>query len=302
MNRVLITGITGKSGSFMLEKMIEHKADLAHYNFKVLVRTTSDTREIDESGLNIEKFYGNITEPESMQSFCQGKYDTLFHITGIHWSLIVVPAALNAGVKRIIVVHTTGIYSKYRATSEEYRRIEAKIRELCLQAGATITILRPTMIYGNLKDRNLAIFIKMVDKLRVFPTVNGAKYELQPVWCGDLGKAYYRILMNPRVTDGNEYTLSGGKPIMLIDMFKVIASQLNVKNVYISVPFWIAYSGAKLIYILTFGKKDMREKVQRLVEPRAFGHEEATKDFGYAPLDFQKGITSEIEEYIKARG
>jgi nucleoside-diphosphate-sugar epimerase len=299
MNSVLITGITGKSGSYMLKEMVAHADELRDYRFKVLVRATSNTKGIDDSGLNIEKYAGDISNKESMQEFCEGGYDTLVHITGIHWSLVIVPAALKAGVKRIVVVHTTGIYSKYKAAGEEYRQIDEEVEKICKEAGATLTILRPTMIYGNLRDGNLTVFIKMIDKLRLFPTINGAKYELQPVWCGDLGKAYYQVMMNPESTDGKQYNLSGGQPIMLLDMFKEIGRQLDVRNTFIPVPFWLAYSGAWLLYLLTLGKKkfDYRERIQRMVEPRIFRHENATRDFGYNPLNFEDGIKTEIEEY-----
>ncbi|GAB1475521.1 hypothetical protein MASR2M70_03530 [Bacillota bacterium] len=268
----------------------------------MLVRESSNTDLIDDSGLNIEKFIGDVSSAESMKEFCKGNYDTLIHISGVHDTLVVASIALNAGVKRLILVHTTGIYSKYKAAGEEYRQIDAEIKKQAKEHDAAITILRPTMIYGNMNDRNISVFIKMVDRLRLFPTVNGAKYELQPVWCGDLGKAYYQVMMNPLATDGKDYILSGGQPIMLIEMFKIIANQLGVKNTFISIPFWIAYSGAWLIFIITFGRKDMREKVQRLVEPRAYNHEGATKDFGYAPLSFEDGIKPEILEYISAKG
>jgi nucleoside-diphosphate-sugar epimerase len=230
-----------------------------------------------------------------------GGYDTLVHISSIRDSRLLVSTALSAGVRRLILVHTTGIYSKYKEAGEEYRQIDAEVERLCKEAGASLTILRPTMIYGDLRDGNLSTFIKMVDKLRLFPTVNGAKYELQPVWCGDLGRAYYQVMMNPMTTENKNYDLSGGRPIMLIDMFKVIANQLGVRNKFISVPFWIAYSGAWVIYILSIGNKDMREQVQRLVEPRAYSHEAATKDFGYEPLNFEDGIKSEIKMYLNMK-
>ena len=159
------------------------------------------------------------------------------------------------------------------------------------------TILRPTMIYGNLHDENVAVFMKMVYKLRLFPVVDHAKYELQPVWCGDLGKAYYQVLTHPETTKNKEYNLSGGRPILLLDMFKVMASKLGVKNRFISVPFWVAYSGSWALYILSLGRVDFREKVQRLVEPRVYSHELATHDFGYTPVTFEEGIDGEIEEF-----
>ena len=153
------------------------------------------------------------------------------------------------------------------------------------------------MIYGSLNDGNISVFIKMVDKLRLFPVINGAKYELQPVWCKDLGKAFYDVLMNPEITDSKEYDLSGGKPILLIDIFKEIGNQLGVKNTFISVPSGIAYLGAWIVYILTFKKKDYREKVQRMVEPRAYSHEKAANDFNYSPHEFKDGVKEEIIMY-----
>lgn len=182
-----------------------------------------------------------------------------------------------------------------------YRIIEKKVEQLIDGTDIQLTYLRPTMIYGNVNDHNVAIFMKMVDKLRLFPVVSGAKYELQPVWCGDLGKAYYQVLMNPEKANRRNYNLSGGRPILLIDMFKVMAKYLGVKNTFISVPFWFAYTLAWILHLLTFTKCDFREKVQRLVEPRTFDYTDAANDFGYSPVNFEDGIKSEIQEYLSLK-
>lgn len=303
MERVLITGISGKNGRYLLEEMEKNKEkdSLDKIHFKAFLREGSDTKYLDKSTLDIERYYGSIDTKEEAAKFVEGGYDTLLHIAGIQRSVQIVSAALEAGVKRFILVHTTGIYSKYKEAGEGYRQIDAEVTKMCKEAGAILTILRPTMIYGALNDGNMIVFIKMVDKLRIFPVISGAKYELQPVWCGDLGKAFYDVLMNPEKTDNKEYDLSGGKPILLIDIFKEIGNQLGVKNTFISCPYPVAYAGAWLLYLLTLGKKDMREKVQRMVEPRAYSHEKAKEDFGYAPLEFKDGIKEEIKLYKKAK-
>lgn len=299
MERVLITGISGKNGRYLLEEMEKnkYKDGLQNVHFKVFLREGSDTSYLDKSTLDIERYYGSIDTKEDAAKYVAGGYDTLLHIAGIQRSVQIVSAAIEAGVKRFILVHTTGIYSKYKEAGEGYRQIDAKVREMCDKAGVTLTVLRPTMIYGTLSDGNISVFIKMVDKLRIFPVISGAKYALQPVWCKDLGKAFYDVLLNPEKTDNKEYDLSGGKPILLIDIFKEISNQLGVKNVYVSCPFPIAYIGAWGVYLLTFGKKDFREKVQRMVEPRAYSFEKAAKDFGYAPLEFKDGVKEEIKMY-----
>ena len=45
-------------------------------------------------------------------------------------------------------------------------------------------------------------------------------------------------------------------------------------------------------------KKDYREKVQRLCEPRVYSHQEATEAFGYSPRSFQDEIADEVKQYM----
>jgi nucleoside-diphosphate-sugar epimerase len=139
----------------------------------------------------------------------------------------------------------------------------------------------------------------MVDRLHFFPVVNHAEYLLQPVHEKDLGEAYYYVLINEETTRNKNYNLSGKDPIFLIDILKTIGKYLGKTNKFISIPFAIAYCGGWLLYLITIGKIDYREKIQRLVEPRVFDHSEATKDFGYLPVSFEEGIKNEINEYKK---
>jgi len=300
MARLAITGITGKSGQFFWKELLLNQNLIKEKwpdGINLLSRNNRKLQGLDNGSFTTYSFEGELTNPDVVKVFCEN-CDTLVHIAGINWSLPLVEAAIAAGVKRVILVHTTGIYSKYKSEGEKYREIDAKIYQLVNKNKIALTILRPTMIYGDISDRNVVVFIKMVDKFKIMPTVNGAHYELQPVHCQDLGKAYYNVLMRPEICNGKDYVLSGGNPIELRQMFEEIAKGLGVKRKYISCPFSIAYIGAWIIYLFTFTKKDYREKVQRLVEPRVYSHEEATKDFGYKPVSFQDGIVDEIKQYI----
>ena len=307
---VAVTGITGKSGQYFLRRLMDNEDLICDYRFKLLCRKRSTysgntagyelvDKALKHEKLNLELCEINLKDEKELQFFfseeSDNKIEILLHIASIKLSWNIVPVALKCGVDNFILVHTTGIYSKYKEAGEEYRQIEAKIHALVNDyrnkgRDVAVTILRPTMIYGDLEDRNIATFIKMVDKLRLFPVVNGARYDLQPVWCKDLGDAYYDALMNWDKTKNQEYILSGGASIQLREMFLEIARQLGVRNVFVSCPFPIAYFGAWVIYILSLKKIDYREKVQRLVEPRAYGHEAATKDFGYNPVEFAVGV------------
>lgn len=169
MKKIVVTGAFGKSGKYFVEKLIDNSDIFSDYLFSFSARKTTDTNIIKskQNQLNYDICLGDLREVDYIKSLCNS-IDTLVHIAGIDKSLNLVDIAIRAGVKRIILVHTTGIYSKYKAAGENYRRIEEKIHQLLKDKNITLTILRPTMIYGNLSDHNMSVFIKMVDKLKIF--------------------------------------------------------------------------------------------------------------------------------------
>lgn len=299
MKRLLITGLTGKSGTIFARELATRGLN-QQYELRGAVRPTSSLAAIKACLPKLECVSG-VLEDEAYLDRITKDVDIVFHIAGIHWSLPLVKAAVANGVKRIIVVHTTGVYSKYKAAGEEYRNIDAAIQKITAEAGCALTILRPTMIYGSINDRNMIKFVRMVDQLHPMPVVNGGKYLLQPVHAEDLGVAYAQVMENLAVTEQKDYILSGRDSAFLIDVFRMIAEELGCSRKFVSVPFWLAYGGAWGVYLLSLGKVDFREKVQRLCEDRSFPHESATKDFHYSPMPLREGLHQEVQLYLRQK-
>lgn len=153
---LLVTGITGHSGKYFMQELINHKyVD----TIRCVVRSSSDTSLLDNIGLKIEKVVGDLTDQEFLDS-CMKDIDTVMHIGAIFYSIQVMKAAVKNNLKRAIFVHTTGIYSKYKSASEEYKNIESEVRKIIKDNASSIglTILRPTMIYGNVNDKNMVVY------------------------------------------------------------------------------------------------------------------------------------------------
>lgn len=294
---LLVTGLTGKTGRCFLRRLEEEGYSEP---IRAVVRPTSDVSCLETSPLKIERISGDLTDFEFLCRATKG-VDTVLHIANIRYSLGLVRAAIDQGVSRLILVHTTGIYSKFKRASAEYLQIEQELEQLTANQPVSVTILRPTMIYGGVDDGNIAVFLRMVDKLRLFPVVGGGHFALQPVHREDLAQAYYDVLTHPAQTDGKIYDLSGAYPIDLIDILSEMSRLLGKKTRFVSVPFGLAYFGAVCLYGVSFGRVDIREKVQRLVEPRAYPHDKAAADFGYAPMDFKEGLAREVEEYLRCK-
>ncbi len=297
---ILVTGIAGKSGRWFLQRILAEYLSISDWKIRAIIRKHSQKPDLDTSNIKLEYLVGDLFDKE-FTDLSMKDIDIVLHLAGIGKSEIIVESALKNGVKWVILVHTTGVYSKYKVANAPYLAFEDRITNMLQNKNIAVTILRPTMIYGSLKDENIAVFIKMIDSLKFFPVVSHGKYPLQPVHEKDLGEAYYKILMNKSKTANKNYILSGKEPIYLIDIFKVIKKQLGTKNIFIYIPFPIAYMGAFFVYLFSFKKLDFRERVQRMVESRAFSHAEATNDFDYTPIGFEDGVKSEIEAYKRIK-
>lgn len=292
---ILVTGITGHTGKWFIEKLINEK-----YQGKIrcLVRESSNTETLYSSQLNIEKMYGSLEDIEFVESAMVG-IKTLIHISSIKFSNIVINAAIKNGVEWAILVHTTGRYSKYRSASEEYKHIEDGILQKRNQIG--ITVLRPTMIYGSSKDRNMYKLIDYLYRHKFFPLFGKGDNLMQPVHAKDLGYAYYDVLMNKEITFNKEYNLSGKEPITYIDLIKTVSSNIGKNNIIIKIPLRISIIAAKIYNSFIKKAPISVEQVYRMKEDKDFRHDEATKDFGYLPISFQEGIKEEVQKYIATK-
>lgn len=286
---IAITGITGHSGHYFYQELIKY-----NYNdtIKFLVRSESDTSFIE----NKPNFHVIITDLNNIEALSSvfSEVDTIIHIAGIHYTPFIVEAALRGRCRRLIAVHTTGRYSKHKHAAFEYIRIDDSL--LKYRDKIKITILRPTMIYGDLCDHNMSKFIKMVDKFKVYPNIAYGTCLIQPVHAEDLGKAYYQV-MTSAITEGKDYILSGEKPIQLIECLKIIQQELGSHTIFVPIPLSFAVAGAKCLKLITLGKIDIIEKVLRMGEDRSFDHQAATDDFDFKPRSFNEGIHYEINQY-----
>ncbi len=290
---IAVTGITGHSGGFLLEQFMKNNCG---DTIRCFVRESSNTAALDASGLKTEKVCGSFETPDDLRRFTEGA-DTLIHLAGI-WKT---PALLKAaeetgGVRHAVLVHTTGIFSKHKIASEDYKRIEGEMQPF-LDRGMNVTLLRPTMIFGDMRDRNISKFIRMVDRLPVMPEIDRGRALIQPVNARDIGQACYKAAMIERLPELG-YNISGERPLTLHELVDLIGEYLGKRVRHVSCPMGLGAAGARALKALSGGRIDYVEKVLRMGEDRSFSHEAATRDFGYEPEKFETGLRREVEEYM----
>lgn len=294
---LLVTGATGRSGRYFMKELV---AVAYPGPIRCIVRHSSDTSFLEGSGLDIDLAVGSLDDADFVDRCMEGVHEIL-HIASIFLSTTVVTAAANHDVRRAILVHTTGIYSSYKSASHEYTQIEKAIAQTVAdRPGLGIVYLRPTMIYGSVSDGNMITFIKLVDRLRVMPVVDGGSGLVQPVHQRDLGRAYQQVLARPEITEG-DFILSGERPVPLRQVLEMIASELGRRTWFVSVPLGVGVALARVLCGVTRGRIDYVEKVQRMGEDRSFPHDAASAAFGYRPSSLRAGLRGEVAEYVGRR-
>lgn len=283
---ILLTGATGFTGSYILPLLLNED-----WNVTCFVRPTSDVSALPLD--KIELKYGDLDDLESLRLAMKG-VDILVNVASLGFGHAenIITAAQEAGLKRGIFFSTTSIFTTLNPDSKSIRLGAEK---LIKESRIPYTIIRPTMIYGSSRDRNLCKFIRFINKSPVFPVFGTGEYKLQPVFVEDLGLAVVSILSTER-TLNKAYNLSGGSELTLNEFILQIAAALGKKVRLFHLP------PGPFIKFLTFLERTplklplKSEQIERFNEDKNFSYQKAREDFGYSPRSFSKGLELELME------
>lgn len=166
--------------------------------------------------------------------------DALVHVAGIHLGERLAAADAVRTVPRLVVVSTAGVYSPHRTSAALYAHNEETLRA----ARPDATIVRPTMIYGSPRDRNVHRVITFARQWRVLPLPNGGRALIQPIDYADLAAAIASLVPvdAPGVVDAG-----GPAPISLETAAHTIFRVLGFAPRLVPVPVSVAISAARVV-------------------------------------------------------
>ena len=190
------------------------------------------------------------------------------------------------------LVSTTAIFTQHNAPSKAVRlAAEKSITESPLE----FTILRPTMIYGTSKDRNMCRLIRFIRRWPVMPIFGSGQSLQQPVHVEDVASAIVAALPS-KTTHRKSYNISGATPLTYSEVISTVAKGLKKRIFKLHIPYQPVVWCLKLAEALGITLPIKAEQILRLNENKAFAHDSAREDFNYQPRDFATGIAAEIRE------
>ena len=163
--------------------------------------------------------------------------------TAVANSRVLLKAAVEAGVRRVVHISITGANS---ASPLPYFRGKGLVEEELTGQGVSYGIVRPTIVFGD-EDILLNNIAWALRRFPMFPLPGRGQYRVQPVYVGDLAKIAVRAGMEEAnvVRDG-----AGPETLTFAQMVQAIRSTVGSRTVTIPVPPYLALALSSAIGLL----------------------------------------------------
>ncbi len=201
-------------------------------------------------------------------------------------------ALIAHGVKRIVVLSSTSRFTKGgssnpadRALAQNFIDSEQRLQAWAENNGIQWVILRPTLIYGLGKDKNVCEIIRLIRKFGFFPLLGEAKGLRQPVHCRDVASACQVALSSSR-TSNKSYNLSGGEVLSYRAMVERLFQAIGRKPRFIPVPIALLRFIFLLLRLMPRYRKWSFAMAERMNQDMVFDYAEAGRDLGFKPRGF----------------
>jgi nucleoside-diphosphate-sugar epimerase len=290
---IALAGGTGFTGRRVAARLAAGGASM-----RCLVRAGSDRSALPTG---VGTVVGDLGDAASLTTWFAG-CDSLVYVASMGFGHVpgVVAAAESAGVRRAVFVSTTAIFTRLPAKSKAPR---VAAEECVRKSRLAWTILRPTMIYGAPGDRNMERLLARVAKPWPVVVPGNGRALIQPVHVDDLADAIVAALASS-AAERREYDVSGKAPLSLDAAIDAASAAVGRRRAKIHLPLapvaWML-AAAEAVRLPLPVKS---EQVLRLGEDKAFAHDDASRDFGFAPRAFEVGIAEEARALglLKAAG
>jgi len=337
--RILITGGTGFTGSFIVREFLENGARVT-----CLVRPGSSLCSLDNCTVDIVE--GDITRPRSLVTAFGGHdfvvhnaalvndwqpYDA-FYRANIEGTRNVLHACIANDIKNVIVTGSVSSYgeencftvkdessddnSHYRyfldrfvpCRMNHYRDTKAlATREavaIATEHRLNATIIEPVFVYG---ERELTTgfhhYIKSASN-GMFVAPGSRKNRFPIIYAGDLAKAYY-LAYRKKLSGVNRFIIGNRTPVTMDHIIETFCRKAGIRKPLL-LPKWVCYFpglALEAIYMLLRRKNApliTRGRVNMFVDNLEFSSRKAENILGFKSMtSLDEGVERTVQWYQK---
>ena len=324
----VVTGATGLIGNVLVRKLLEQGRDVG-----VFLRKTSETKCFDSLSGRIEKFYGDLLDPESLSESFKSA-ENVYHVaseisilSGHNPNLInvnltgtknVIKACRINKVKKLVYTSSIHIFKELQNNScdlldegckidpfnplGEYNRTKAAATLEVLNAasnGLNTVVVCPTAVIGpyDYRHSHLGSLIINYCRGRQKFIIDGA-YDFVDV--RDVAEGH--ILAAKNGGNGKLYILSGNR-VTIPCLMKKIGELSGLNKPVYRIPFWVIFpvSAAAPVYYKLIKRKPVftTYSIRTVRSNSYFSCKKASSELGYIPRPIEATLKDTLEWFTK---
>lgn len=283
--KLLVTGGSGFLGSHVIPLLASRGHDV-----RAIAR--SDQAASKVRSLGASPISADLDAPESLRrAFTASGADVLVNIAslGFGHADMIVTSALEAKINRALFVSTTAIFTSLNASSKATRKAA---EEAIINSHLAWTILRPTMIYGTPKDRNMWRLLQLLRRSPLIPIPGSGDRLQQPVHVDDVATAIVSAAERDHASH-RAYSVAGPTAMTFRQVIGEAAQAVGRQARPIALPAAPVIKAVRVYERLSVRPRLKAEQIERLLEDKAFDIADAVQDLGYEPRSFAVGIRQE---------
>jgi nucleoside-diphosphate-sugar epimerase len=194
---------------------------------------------------------------------------------------------------RVVALGSTSVHGKSRSPDAGERALaralheaERRLSAAAADRGSHLTLLRPTLLYGLGRDRNLSRLVALARRWRWLPLPLRAGGLRQPVHVADVAAAVLHCLRASRACPGS-FDLPGGETLPFDEMVGRALAAGAPGSRLVQVPGPVFRAGVRALRIGGLLGAAGEGVLARLDQDLAYDAGPAREALGYAPRGFQ---------------
>lgn len=198
------------------------------------------------------------------------------------------------GARRLVALSSTSRFTKNasadageRDVAQRLKAAEEAIHRWGAARGVSTVVLRPTLIYDGLRDKNITLIASFIRRRGWFPVLGPAQGLRQPVHVDDVAAACSAALTGG--VSGQAYDLSGAETLSYRDLVGRVAAAVGVAPRVVALPRWVFRLAVPVLRLLPAFRGISVGMFDRMNEDLVFDHSAARRDLGFEPRGFLVG-------------
>jgi uncharacterized protein YbjT (DUF2867 family) len=150
-----------------------------------------------------------------------------------------------SGAQRVVVLSSTSRFTKVGSGDVAENAVAAKLIESeargqawAAERGIEWVVLRPTLIYGLGRDKNISEIARFICRFGFFPLLGRAQGLRQPIHAEDVAAACVSALQVHDAAN-HAYNISGGETLTYREMIARVFVALGRRPRLLTVPLWV---------------------------------------------------------------